>query len=99
VALLAAARLDRRVDAVICADTLHDADFKMPPEMQQGWIGSFQQDYDSAMRQGIVGMVPGDQALADWVLAEALKADHAAAMALIPQFATPTAATPISTRC
>jgi pimeloyl-ACP methyl ester carboxylesterase len=86
VALLAAARLGGRVDAIVCADTLHDADFKMAPEMLEGWIGSFEQDYEGGMRQGIMGMVPGDAALADWVLAEALKADHAAAMALIPEF-------------
>jgi pimeloyl-ACP methyl ester carboxylesterase len=84
VSLLAAAKLGDRVEGVICADTLHDAEFKMPAEAEQGWIDSFRQDYEGAMLQGMASMVPKDEALRDWILAEALRADRDATMALIP---------------
>ena len=85
VSLLAAVRLKERVAGVVCADTLHDAAFKMPEEALQGWLQSFEQDYEAGMRQGIASMVPKDEALRAWIVEEALKADREAMMALIPQ--------------
>jgi sigma-B regulation protein RsbQ len=86
VALLAAARLKERVAGVICADTLHDAEFKMPEEAVHGWRRSFEQDYEAAMRQGVASMVANDPALEAWIVAEAVKADRKATMALIGEF-------------
>ena len=85
VSLLAAAKLEERVIGVICADTLHDAAFKLPEEALQGWIQSFEQDYEAGMRQGMASMVPSDQALRAWIVEEALKADRVATKALIPE--------------
>jgi pimeloyl-ACP methyl ester carboxylesterase len=85
VSLLAAVRLKERVAGVVCADTLHDAAFKMPEEALQGWLQSFEQDYEAGMRQGIASMVPKDEALRAWIVEEALKADREAMMALIPE--------------
>ena len=85
VSLLAAAKLEERVAAVICADTLHDAAFKMPEEALQGWIQSFEQDYEAGMRQAMASMVPSDQALRAWIVEEALEADREATRALIPE--------------
>lgn len=87
VSLLAAAKLEGRVEGVICADTLHDAEFEMPEDAMQGWLQAFEADYEAGMRQGIEGMVPNDSALREWIAAEAMKADRDAMMALIPAFA------------
>lgn len=85
VALLAAAALGDRVEGVICVDTLHDAEFSMPEEVQQGWAQSFAGDYEGAMREGMGWLVPTDAALRAWVLEQALQADRGAVTALIPE--------------
>jgi pimeloyl-ACP methyl ester carboxylesterase len=85
VSLLAAAKLEERVIGVICADTLHDAAFKMPEEALQGWVQSFEQDYEAGMRQAVTSMVPSAEALRAWIVEEALKADRGATKALIPE--------------
>lgn len=88
VSLLAAAKLKERVAGVICADTLHDAEFKPPEEFLQGWVQSLEQDYEAGMRQGIASMVPKDQELRQWIVEETLKADRKATMALIAEVGT-----------
>jgi pimeloyl-ACP methyl ester carboxylesterase len=85
VSLLAAARLGARVAGVICADTLHDAEYKLPEEALQGWVQSLEQDYEAGMRQAMASMVPNDEALRTWIVEEALQADREAMMTLIPE--------------
>lgn len=86
VSLLAAARLGERAAGVVCVDALHDAEFEWSEEAGRQWIARFEEDYEGLMRTAVSGMVPGDKELRDWIIAQALRADREAMLALLHEF-------------
>jgi pimeloyl-ACP methyl ester carboxylesterase len=76
VSLDVARRLPGRVIGVVCADTLHDAERKMPPEMAQQIVASFETDFAGTMREGMKFMLreKTDPALRDWLTTKAAAA-------------------------
>ncbi|HKY94920.1 MAG TPA: alpha/beta hydrolase [Kiloniellales bacterium] len=83
VALLAAALLPDRTLAVVCADTLHDADFKVPQEQMDQWLAALRQDFKGQVRHFMGTMVLKDDALRQWIVEQALLADQAALIQLM----------------
>jgi pimeloyl-ACP methyl ester carboxylesterase len=88
VSLLAAPALHDRLAGIVCVDTLHDADFAYPAEAMEQWAAAMAADYEGAMRFGVTGMVPSDEALREWIIGQALEADRQATTTLIRSFAT-----------
>lgn len=90
VALCAAARMQGRVRGIIAVDTLHDADRGMTKEQIEPFAAGLERDFAAAMAGTIPAMLPpdADAALKQWLIDEAVKTDHAAAIALIRSFPT-----------
>jgi pimeloyl-ACP methyl ester carboxylesterase len=88
VTLAAAALLPERVIGVVCVDTVHDAENRMPPGMAEQLAAQFEQDWEGSMRQMVPAMFPptADPAVRDWVAEQALGTDRAAAVALMRAF-------------
>lgn len=88
VCLAAAARMPGRVVGVVGIDNLHDADRGMTKADVEPFAASLEQDFEAGMRAAMTQMAGGPQAeLAEWLTREAVKADHAAAIALMRDFA------------
>lgn len=85
VALLAAARLPGRVLGVVCADTLQDADFKVPQEQMAQWLEAFRQDFEGQVRGFMGNMVIDDEPLKEWIVEQSLQADREALIALMAE--------------
>jgi pimeloyl-ACP methyl ester carboxylesterase len=85
VALDVARRLPRRVVGVVCADTLHDAERKMPEEMRASMLKGFETDFTGTMREGMKSMFrpDADPAVVEWVTSRALTAKPAVALPLM----------------
>lgn len=88
VALASYPLLADRTLAVIAVESLHDVEVEMPAEAIEGWAKTMEADYDGTMQMMVSGMFgdDGSTELRDWVLAQALAADHAAMIALIRDF-------------
>jgi len=88
VSLAAAALLPERVIGVVCVDTVHDAENRMPPGMAEQLAAQFEQDFEGSMRQMVPAMFSpaADPAVRDWVAEQALGTDRAAAVALLRAF-------------
>jgi len=88
VALLAAARLGERAEAVVCADALHDVSSEMDAAVVDQMLRMFEADYAGAMTSMVGMMFPpgGDTALAGWVARNAAVTDSAVALALIRDY-------------
>lgn len=89
VSLAVAGRDAGRVQGIVCVDTLHDADFRMPEPMVNELADRLEADY----RGGLEGFVPqmfrpgADPALVEWVVEQAAASDHSATIALMRDFA------------
>lgn len=90
VSLLAAPRLGDRLRGVVCADTLHDADFVWPEGLTASMAGRLEADRDAFMDAFIPSMFPpdADPELVAWTRAAAMEADPAATAALMRDFET-----------
>jgi pimeloyl-ACP methyl ester carboxylesterase len=88
VALLAAARIGERAEAVVCADALHDVSSEMNSAMVDQMLRMFQADYAGAMTTMVGMMFPpgGDTALAGWVARNATVTDSAVTLGLIRDY-------------
>jgi sigma-B regulation protein RsbQ len=88
VALLAAARLRGRAEAVVCADALHDVEARISEAMADQMLRGFQADYAGAMTSLVGAMFPagGDTALVGWVARKAAATDSAATLALVRDY-------------
>jgi pimeloyl-ACP methyl ester carboxylesterase len=88
VALCAAARLPGRVAGIVAVDTLHDADHGMTREQVEQFAASFERDFAAGMKLAVASMLPKDvdPAVAQWIVSEGLRTDHAAAIALMRDF-------------
>ena len=87
IALAAAARMQGRVVGVIGLDNLQDADRPMPREFAEKFARELERDFDTGM-QGAIGQMLGSEhpELAKWLTENAVKTDHAAAIALMRDF-------------
>jgi pimeloyl-ACP methyl ester carboxylesterase len=85
VALLAARKMPRTTQAVICVDTLQDADFKVPEEQLEQWLAAFRQDFEGQVRGFMAGMVLDNDPLKDWIVRESLQADQEALIQLMQE--------------
>lgn len=90
VALAAAAKLKGRVVGIIGIDNLHDADKAMTREMIEPMAAALEADFAAAMQSAMTGMLPkdADPALSKWIVTQAQRADHRAAVELMRNFAT-----------
>jgi pimeloyl-ACP methyl ester carboxylesterase len=90
VSLALAARNPSRVQGVVCVDTLHNAEFRMPQDMVQGLVGQMQADYRAGIEQFVPQMFPSnaDPGIVRWVVDQAVASDHAATIALMRDFPT-----------
>ena len=88
VALMAAGRLPGRVEAVICADALHDIGMEITPAMVEPMIAPFQADYAGTMRQMVTAMFPpgADTGLVGWVTQKGVSADTGATIGLMRDY-------------
>lgn len=88
VALAAAAALRGRVLGVVLVDTVHDAEMAISREMVEQIATPFEADYEGTMRRFVPAMFPdgADPSLPEWVIERALRADRAAAVALMRDF-------------
>jgi pimeloyl-ACP methyl ester carboxylesterase len=88
VALLAAARMPKRVVGVVGVDTLHNAEWRMPPEMVDGYAGEFEKDFGVAMSRAVETMFPWstNETARTWVLNKAVLAHQQPAIGLIRDF-------------
>ncbi len=88
VALAAAERLRGRVLGVVCADALHNAEFKWPPGVAERWLSGFESDFDSAIDNMVRAMFRegADDSLIQWVIDRGRATDHEAAIALMRDF-------------
>ena len=88
VSLFAAQRLSGRVVGVVCADTLHNAEFQMPEAMTEMLAGRLEDDPEAFMRQFVPMMFRDDvdPALVEWVITRALAADNEATATLMRDF-------------
>ena len=87
VALAAAAKMPDRTIGVVGIDTLHDAEFKYPPEMADAILASFEPDFAAGMRS-MFGFMAGsvDDTTRDWLITEASASDADAAIALMKDY-------------
>ena len=90
VSLMAAKNMPDRVIGVIGVDTLHDAEFKFPPEMIEQFAASFERDFEGTM-DGFFGMMyppgtPADPAVVERLRREALNNDPKMAADLMRGF-------------
>lgn len=106
VALLAAARLSGRTEAVVCVDALHDVEAAINREMADQMLRAFAADYAGAMASMMNAMLPPDRdsALAAWVTGKAAASDSAVTLALIRDYpnldlAAALAAAQVPVRC
>jgi|SRR5262245_6204182 len=85
VGLLAAKRMPGTVVAVIGADTLQDAEFKMPEEVTKQFMEAFEKDFKGTMRMGFDGLLPEkvDAELKKWLLTRAEAQDPKMATGLM----------------
>jgi len=88
VALLAAGRLVGRVEAVICADALHDVGMEITAAMVEPMVTSFQADYAGTMQQMVTAMFPqgADTAILAWVTRKGASADTGATIGLMRDY-------------
>lgn len=88
VTLVAAERLRGRVLGVVCADAVHNAEFKWPPGVAERWLSGFESDFDSAIDNMVRTMFPegADDSLIQWVIDRGRATDHEAAIALMRDF-------------
>jgi sigma-B regulation protein RsbQ len=87
--VLEAARLLRpRVLGIIAVDTLHNADFKVTPEMMQGFLAKFKADFRGTVTSFMGSMFAkdSDPAVRQFVERKAAAADPAVAIALLQDF-------------
>jgi pimeloyl-ACP methyl ester carboxylesterase len=88
VALAVAARAPRRVQGIICVDTLHNVEFEWPEGFAEELAGRLLADY----RAGIEYFVPrlfvaeSDPAIVQWVVDQAIASSHAGTIALMRGF-------------
>jgi pimeloyl-ACP methyl ester carboxylesterase len=87
VALLAAARLRGRAEAVVCADALHDVGMDLGAMAEQ-ILRMFAADYGGTMRTMVDMMFPAgsDTALAGWVAQRAAATDSSVTLGLIRDY-------------
>lgn len=88
VSLLAARRLQGRAIGVICADTLHNAEFEWPEGMTAMFAGRLESDPEGFMREFVPAMFREgvDPETVEWVIERALAADIPATVALMRDF-------------
>jgi pimeloyl-ACP methyl ester carboxylesterase len=88
VSLALAARNPSRVQGIVCVDTLHDAEFRMPQDMVKGLADRMQTDYRAGIEQFVPQMFPSnaDPQIVRWVVDQAVASDHAATIALMRDF-------------
>jgi pimeloyl-ACP methyl ester carboxylesterase len=88
VSLAVAGRDAGRVQGIICVDTLHDADFRMPEPMVNDLANRMEADYRGGLEDFVPQMFrPGaDPAVIEWVIEQAVASDHPATIALMRDF-------------
>jgi len=88
VALEAARLLPGRTVAVIAVDTLHDADFELPPDAMETMAARFEEDFSGTMAQAVRSMFTesADPAVVEWVISASLATNRAAALALMRDY-------------
>lgn len=88
VALAAAARMPGRVLGVVGVDNLQDADAQPNKQFIDQFADGLEKDFAGTLRGGVGQMVGGDRPeLAEWIVTNAVKTDHTAAVALMHDFA------------
>ncbi len=87
--LLAAKRMPGTVVAVIGVDTLPNAEFKMPEEMNKKFLAGLEMDFKVTMRSGIANLLPekADPELKTWLITHAEVQDPKIPAALMRDFA------------
>lgn len=89
VVLEAAAKMKGTTQAVVLVDTVHNAEFELPPEMFNQIVTMFKNDYKGSMAQMVRGMIPANANpdIVNWVTERAQGADQEATLALMADFA------------
>ena len=90
VALVAAKRMPDSIIAVIGADTLQNAEFKMPEEVRKQFLEAFEKGFKGTMRMGFDGLLNEkvDPDLKQWLLSRAEAQDQTMALALMRDMST-----------
>ena len=88
VSLKVAAAMPDRVQAIVCADTLHDAEVVFPEEAADQMVAAFEADFEKTVESAIDGMLmdDADPALRDWIAERASSVDRTAAVGLMRDF-------------
>ena len=88
VSLKVAASMPDRVSAIVCADTLHDAEVVLPEEAAEQMVAAFEADFEQTVENAVGGMLMdgADPALRDWIAERALNVDRTAAIGLMRDF-------------
>jgi sigma-B regulation protein RsbQ len=88
IALEAARLMPGRVLGIVAVDTLHDAEFEFPKAMAEGWIAQAEADFEGTMDKSVRSMFPegADPETIDWVIAQGVRTDRTAAIALLRDF-------------
>jgi pimeloyl-ACP methyl ester carboxylesterase len=87
VALATAARMPRRVEAVVAVDTLHDAEMVWPEEARTRIVSAFENDFDEAIEQFVAMLVRHrSDTLVPWITERGKMVDREAAIALMHDF-------------
>ncbi len=88
VALLAVPRISARVRGVIGVDSLHDVEFRYPPDFLEETARAFRADFAGCMEASIRSMFPAgaDPGLVEWVIARASSSEREPALALFESF-------------
>ena len=88
VSLVAASRMPGRVEAVVCVDTLHNAELRMPPEQVEPFAKQLEADFAGTMNGFAEAFPQMDRELAQWIAEQAAQTEPAAAVALLRELAT-----------
>jgi pimeloyl-ACP methyl ester carboxylesterase len=85
IALRAAKRMPGTVVAVIGADTLQNAEFKMPEDVRKDFMAAFEKDFKGTMRAGLAGLVheKTNAEMKDWLATRAEAQDPTMALSLM----------------
>jgi pimeloyl-ACP methyl ester carboxylesterase len=88
VSLEVARRLPNRVRGIVCLDTLHNAEQKMPPQMVERVTAAFRKDFRGTVGSFVRGMFPSspNATVVSWVAEQASKMDPEIAIALFRDF-------------
>ena len=88
VSLVAAARMPRRVVAVIGVDTIHSVDFQFPREAVENMVHGFESDFTGMMEAAVAASFPEspNKSVLEWVTDRAKEANPEAVLAIASDF-------------